>query len=1009
MTARRLSTGGRIDRARSLRFTWDGRTLNGHPGDTLASALMANGVRVVGRGFKYHRPRGIMSAGVEEGGALVTVGEGARRTPNARATGVELFEGLAARGQNAWPSVRFDLGAVNGLLGRFIGAGFYYKTFMGFGRGTATWMQFEKLIRRAAGFGAASRAADPDAYEIVHDHCDVLVVGAGPAGLSAAQTAAETGLDVILADQDFEPGGDLLGAAGPVGETDAETWRAARLAALAGVRLWTRATVFGLYDGAVAGVLERVTDHLARPDPASPRARLRIVRARRIVLATGALERPIAFGDNDRPGVMGAAAARIYARRLGVLPGQNIVVAATNDGAYADACALSRAGARVALADARRDVDAGLRALALAAGVEAIAGRVPVETYGRGGVRGVWLGRPLGGGWARPERDVAADIVAVSGGWSPALHLLAHRKARPVWSEAQACFLPPATDEPIHVCGAATGVWAADACAASGHAAGLAAAKALGAWGGAAPAAPPPGGWTTPIAAVFEVRVKGKALKSFVDPQHDVTAEDVRLAHREGFVSVEHMKRYTTLGMAGDQGKLGGVIGMAIMAEASGRSIAETGTTTFRPPYTPVPFGALAGAARGAQFRPIRRTPMHAEIEAADAVFLDAGLWRRAWYFPHGGEDMAQAAAREAAMVRTSVGVADISTLGKIAVNGPDAAAFLDRLYANAFATLPVGRARYGVMLREDGFVLDDGTAWRLSPTEFLVTTTTGEAAAVLKHVERLLQTRWSDLRAHATAVTEQWAGVSIAGPLSRETLAALAPGLDVSDAALPHMGVRETVFDGVPARIARLSFSGERAFEVFVPADHGPALWRAALAAARARGGGPYGLEALDILRIEKGHVTGREVDGRVTLDDLGMGRMASAKKPFVGSALRQRPEMIRPDRPRLVGLRPVAPRGASNEASSGAPNGASGATLGAGAVLCAPGAVGGHGVGWVSSVADSPHMGGRIALGFAAGGAEAWAGRSLIAADPVRGCETEVTVHPPCSFDPDGGRLHG
>ncbi len=986
MTARRLSHGGHVDRARPVPFAWDGRRLEGLAGDTLASALMAAGVRVVGRGFKHHRPRGIMSAGVEEGGAIVSLGAGARRLANVRATTVELRPGLAAFGQNAWPSVRFDLGRVNDLLSRFIGAGFYYKTFFGLtGGGTWEWMQFERLIRRAAGMGTAAREADPDCYEIVNDHCDVLVVGAGPAGLSAARAAVDAGLDVVVAEQDFALGGDLLGAAGPVGEEDAEVWRRAALPE--GARVWLRSTVFGLYDHGVAGVVERVHDGQT-PSPL-PRERLRIVRAGRVVLATGALERPLAFGANDRPGVMGAAAARTYAARFGVLAGRRIVVATTNDGAYADAAALSRGGAQVTLADARREPDPALRAAALADGVEVLPGYVPVETTGDGGVRGVWLGRHLGGGWARPERDLPADVLAVSGGWSPALHLAAHRKMRPRWSEALACFLPGETAEPLHVCGAAAGLWDAAACAASGRAAGLAAARALGAWGGAIPNAPAPDGWATPIEPLWEVRVEGKRLKSYVDPQHDVTADDIRQARDEGFVSVEHLKRYTTLGMATDQGKLGNVVGLAILAEALGRTIPETGTTTFRPPYTPVAIGALAGDGHGARWRPARRTPMHAEAEAEGAVFTDAGLWRRAWYFPQGDEGMAEAAAREAAMVRRTVGVVDVSTLGKIAVQGPDAAAFLDRLYVNGFARLPVGRARWGVTLREDGVVLDDGTAWRLAEDHYLVTTTTAQAGAVMKHMERLLQTRWPELGVHASSVSDQWAAVAVAGPRSVAALEPLFPGL----ADLPPMGVREARFEGGRALVARLSFSGERAYEVFVPADRGAALWRAVLSRVRAEGGGPYGLEALDTLRVEKGHVTGREIDGRATLDDLGFGRMASKTKPFVGAALRSRPGLTDPDRPALVGLRPVAP----------------GERFAAGAVLCAPGAVGGHGIGWVSSVADSPHIGCRIGLGFVAGGLSALAGKRVIAADPVRGAETELEVVSPHFFDPDNRRLEG
>ena len=1001
MTARRLETGGVIDRAFPIAFRWDGKQKRGFRGDSLASALLASGETVVGRGFKYHRPRGVMSAGVEEGGAVVTLGRGARRVVNAKVPAVELIEGLEAFGQNAWPSVRFDLGRVNDLLSRFFSAGFYYKTFFGvFGTGAWEWMQFEKLIRRAAGMGAAAREADPDWYDTVHDHCDVLVVGSGPAGLEAAAAAADAGLDVILAEQDFALGGDLLGAAGPVGEDDAAGWRDATLAALAAapnVTLLPRTTVFGLYEGVVAGLVERVTEGMAEPPAHLPRERLRICRARRIVLAAGALERPLAFGNNDRPGVMTAAAARTYAERYGVLVGDRIAVTANNDGAYADAVALARAGAAVTLLDARPKPPAALTKAAAKAGVEVIRDQLPITVEGRDRVERLWFGERLGrDGRAVPETALEADVVAVSGGWSPVIHLLSHRKVKPVWSDHLACFLPGETREPIHVAGAAAGVWAADSCALSGRAAGLEAAKALGAWGGAVPNAPAPNGWDGPILPIYEVKSRWKT-KSFVDPQHDVTADDIRLAHREGFVSVEHLKRYTTLGMATDQGKVGNIVGLAIMAAQSGRSIPETGATTFRPPYTPVSIGAMAGAERGMHWRPTRYTPLHAEGEAAGAVFTEAGAWLRTWYFPRPGEAMADAARREAATVRETVGFVDVSSLSKIAVQGPDAGAFLNRVYVNGFAKLPVGKARYGVMLRDDGIVFDDGTTWRISETEYFMTTTTANAGPVMKFLENLLQTRWPDLRVHVSSVSDQWGGVAVAGPKAREVLSDLVGDIGWSDGAFPFMAVREgtmTTDDGaIPVRCARLSFSGEQAWEVMTPADFGPALHRAVAEGVAAAGGCPYGLEALDILRIEKGHVTSRELDGRTTLDDLGLGKMASSKKAFIGKVLAQRPELTRADRPRLVGLRPAEP----------------GATFPAGAVLMAEGVTTGHGVGWVSSVADSPALG-RIGLGFAAGGLAAWEGARLYADDPARGGgRVAVEVVSPHFFDPEGRRMHG
>ncbi len=996
MTARRLPTGGRIDRSQSLRFTWDGRELVGYPGDTLASALLASGDRVLGRSFKYHRPRGVTSAGVEESGAIVTVGRGPRRDPNVKATSQELFEGLVASGQNAWPSVRFDLGAANGLLARFIAAGFYYKTFMGvppfeWGRGTGMWMRYERLIRKAAGMGAASREPDPDRYEHAHAFCDALVVGAGPAGLAAAAAAARSGLDVLLVEQDFELGGDLLNRGGDAAESRrTELIDAAREA---GVRVMRRTTAFGLYDHGVAGLLERVTEHLSDPPEFLPRQRFWTVRAKRTILATGALERHLAFGDNDRPGVMSVAAARSYLNRFAVLPGERIAVATNNDSAYDAAVELAAAGAEVTLLDARRDVSAALVARADDGGITLRPGTAPLTAVGAKGVRALRTAVADGEGW-RAQGSIDCDLALVSGGWSPVVNLLSHRGVKPIWDAEQACFVPGESNAPVHVVGAAAAIWDDDACVESGRAVAAVAAAALGRE--ATPVSMPgPGGWSDPIRPLYEVTVPGIRLKSFVDLQHDVTAEDVRLAHREGYVSVEHLKRYTTLGMAIDQGKMGNVIGLALMAEALGKEIPDVGTTTFRPPYTPISLGALAGGAVGAHFRPLRRTPMHAWNLAHGGTMTEAGLWQRPWYFARRGESLDEAYVREAATVRESVGLCDVTSLGKIAVQGPDATEFLNRVYSNPFAKLSIGKARYGIMLRDDGLVKDDGTAWRLSEFEYFMTTTTAQAAEVLAWLEELLQVRWPDLRVHVTSVSEQWAGVAVAGPKSREVLAAcVADPNAIGNEALPFMGIVETRLTGdIPCRIARISFSGERAYEVYVPADYGPPLMDLLWGAAEPMGGCLYGLEALGALRIEKGHVTGAELDGRVSIDDAGLGRMASDRKAFTGSALRKRPELIRPDRPRLVGILPT-------DRSQ---------TFNAGALLYKPEEVSGLGEGWVTAVTHSPALGHWIGLGFIAGGHESWQGRTVVAADPVRKGNVEVEVVSPHMYDPDGERMRG
>lgn len=983
MTGYRLAQGGLVDRAVTLPFDFDGRALTGHPGDTLASALLANGVGLVARSFKYHRPRGIMGAGLEDSSALVTLGEGDRRTANALATTEELTAGLSAHSQHCWPGLGFDLGAINQWLARFLGAGFYYKTFMGPGRSPKSWLFYEHFIRRAAGLGVASRAPDPDQYETRHGFCDLLVVGAGPAGLEAARVAAEAGLDVVLAERDFRLGGSLLCETQAIDGQAPAAWIARADAELArlNVRVLRRSTVFGLYDHEVAGIVERCAGEAVRE-------RLWVMRAKRIVLAAGAIERPLVFADNDRPGVMLASAMRAYVNRWAVAPGRRVVISTTNDSAYPAAADLGRAGLAVTLLDARAEPPRGLLEQCDKAGVEVRAARMALRAIGGGQVRAVEIGDPDRPD-AAPER-LACDALGMSGGWSPTLHLLSQRGVKPVWNDTLATFLP-GPHPTIRCAGAAAGVWRTKDCLRSGRAAGAEAARLLGRSVPTDPV-PAPGGWDAPIRPPWSVgpRLKGKA---FVDLQNDVTREDVRQACAEGYDAAELLKRYTTLGMATDQGRTSAVNALALIAEATGKRMGEAGVTTFRPPYAPVSIGALAGTERDRHLLPIRRSPMHEALLESGARMLETGLWLRPWFYPQAGEGVDQAYLREMRLVREAVGICDVSTLGKIAVQGPDAGELLDRVYVNAFKSLPVGKARYGVMLRDDGVVMDDGTSWRLAEQEYFMTTTTTAAGKVMAWLEELLETRWPELRVAVTSVTDQWAGASVAGPQARALLGALVADVDFADDAFPFMAVRAGHFGATPCRIARISFSGELAYEIYVPADHGADLWRTLLDAAKARGGGAYGLEALGALRVEKGHVGGPELDGRATLDDLGLGRMASTKKPFIGAALRRRADLQRADRPRLVGLVPAV----------------AGETFKSGSILCAAGNETGHGLGWVTSVTESPSLGQWLGLGFLAGGLDRWQGRELIAADPVRGRSTRVRIVSPHFLDPEGARLHG
>ena len=993
----RLARGGRIDRTRPLSFTFDGRTYGGFSGDTLASALLANGVHLVGRSFKYHRPRGIYTAGHEEPNALVSLRKGDRHEPNVAATTVELFDGLEARSQNRWPSLDFDVMRVVDRFSTIFAAGFYYKTFMGpTGR---AWMFYEHFIRKAAGFGDPPQAQDPDRYEKGHAFCDVLVVGGGVSGLAAALAAGRRGARVVLVEDDAGFGGSLLSRASG-GATDA--WLdaiVAELEALPNVRLMNRTTVFGAFDNRVFGLLERVGDHLPVPAPGQPRQRYWIVRTRQVLLATGMLERPIVFGNNDLPGVMLASAARCYVKRHAVVPGRRVVVFTNNDTAYDAALDLVAAGAAVGVVDARNTISEDLERATTRARIPLHLGCAVARANGSKHVRSVDVSAfdPVRAEIGAAKPRLPCDLLLVSGGWSPTLQLLGQRGVRPVYDAKRAMLVAGNLPDGYRVTGSASGELCLRRRVESGTREGSAAADACG-FGGSPQPAPrgdtlPAERATTDIAPVWSIPDPPGAghRKKFVDFQHDVGHDDIALALREGYESVEHLKRYTTLGMANDQGKTSSVNALGIMAQMLGRPIESIGTTTFRPPYRPVAIGALAGQETGLHFKPTRRSPMHDWHARHGAVFATTGLWLRPWYYPQPGETARDAYIREAAGVRESVGMVDVSSLGKIDVQGPDAAEFLNRVYTNAFDALAVGKARYGVMLRPDGIVVDDGTTSRLAAQHYFMTTTTLGAGKVMTFLEYLLQTAWPTLRVQLTSVTSQWAAAAVAGPKSRDLVASVVRDVDFGNDAFPFMGVRHGHLGKMPVRLLRVSFSGEMAFEVYAPAGFGETMWQTMVDAGRALDLIVYGVEALGALRVEKGHVAGAEIEGRTTLADMGLARMASTKKPFIGSALMQREGLVDGKRPQLVGL----------EAATGD------VALRAGAILCEPGRHHGHGIGFVSSVTFSPALGRHIALGFVAGGM-ARDGEVVDAIFPMRGEVTAVRVRSPHFVDPEGSRLN-
>ena len=992
----RIAGKGRLTPARVARFTFDGVHYAGLEGDTLASALLANGVHLVGRSFKYHRPRGFLSAGAEEPNALVGVHRDAtRKTPNVRATVQEIYDGLTAVSQNRWPSLKTDIGAINDLASPFFSAGFYYKTFMW---PKAAWKHlYEPKIRAAAGLGEAPDQADTDHYAARYAHCDVLVLGGGAAGLAAALAAAEAGARVILADEQPELGGSLRFESGAVVE-DQDGWAwaqatEARLRAMDNVRVLTRTTAFGYYAQNFVGLAERVTEHLPAPLPDMPRERLWQVRAKRVVLATGAIERHMVFPDNDRPGVMLASAGRTYLNHYGVAVGRKVGIYTANDSAYFAAIDLKKAGIDIpAIVDLRDNPQGPVVDEARALGIEINAGRAVVGVGGRQRVTSMTV-QPKNGG---ASRSIAVDALLTSAGWTPSVHLFSQSRGKVAYDDAGRRFLPGAYAQECVSVGACNGTDDLEDAVAEAVAAGHQAAKAAGLKAGRAIRlkASTPEGWSGGMVGAAPGAGADSKAKAFVDFQNDVTAKDIRQAVREGMRSIEHVKRFTTNGMATDQGKTSNLHGLAIAAETLDKPIPEVGLTTFRAPYTPVTFGAIVNHSRGALFDPTRRTATHGWAERHGAVFEDVGQWKRAWYFPQPGEDMHAAVDRECRTVRQTAGLFDASTLGKIEVVGPDAAAFMELLYTNPWQKLEPGRCRYGIMLREDGFIYDDGVVGRLADDRFHVTTTTGGAARVMNHMEDYLQTEFPHLKVYLTSISEQWAVIAVQGPKSREIIAPLVEGIDLSDAAMPHMSVREGSICGVPTRLFRMSFTGERGFEINVPADYGQAVWEAVWAEGQKHGACAYGTEAMHVLRAEKGYIiVGQETDGTVTTNDAGLDWAVGKKKTdFVGIRGMMRPDLVAPGRKQLVGLRTKDPKTVLEE----------GAQIVADPKQAVPMTMIGH----VTSSYWSENCQHSIALALVADG-RAKTGETLYVPMPDRTIEVEVTGT--VFFDEQGERLHG
>lgn len=971
MSGWRATDGNAIDRDKPISFTWSGRRYRGFAGDTLASALIANGVSIIGRSFKYHRPRGLIAAGLEEPNAIVQLEHGAHTIPNLKATQVELYEGLVAAPVNARPSAEFDLMAVNALLKRFIPAAFYYKTFL-----WPNWKLFEPSIRRAAGLGRAPAEPDPDRYEHCFAHVDTLVVGSGAAGLAAAEAAAALPgkPPVMLVEADFEYGGGLLSTIGPVEGVSPLDWRdaaLARLRAMPNMTLFNRTMAFGFYDHGLVALAERLSDHVAPGERSGARQRLWKVRAGRVILATGAFERPIAFSGNDLPGVMLASAAQTYALRYGALPGRQIVVCTNNDGAYDAAAALHDAGCTIAaIVDSR--AAPGARSAELASrGITVFAGSVPLAARGRRAVRGVDVALLNGGG----KRRIACDVILTSDGWNPAVHLHSQSGGALAFDEALQAFLPGKPEQDTVSVGAAAGIFDLDTAIATARGQPV------------EPVRVPVG----PTRRFADGDIS--AQTAWLDYQNDVTVGDVQLASRENFRSVEHLKRYTTLGMASDQGKTSNVAGIQVLSGLLGKPAGAIGTTRFRPPFDPVTIGAFAGPAVGEDLMPRRRMPSHEAQEALGARMENYGSWLRPACFPQGRESEDQAVAREVLAVRRSVGLFDASTLGKIEVKGPDAAEFLQRIYAGDVRSLKVGRCRYGLMLSEHGIVYDDGVFARTGENQFLVGTTSGHAAEVADMLQEWSQCEWPDLRVLIENVTTGWAVMNVAGPQARAVLAEVGTDIDLSAEAFPHMHYRTGAVGGVAARIQRVSFTGELSYEVSVPWRYGAALWDALMTAGQPFGIAPFGIEALMVMRVEKGFLhVGTDTDGTTYPQDLGFGAAVARKKDdFIGRRSTMRSDGLRGDRRQLVGLEVIDGGGRIETGAHVLPRDA--------ASPCGT-------QGWVTSSVFSPSLGRPIAMALVE------RGRDRVGED-VRIWDLDTwrsaRIADPRFFDPAGERIHG
>tara|TARA_B100000579_G_scaffold24389_1_gene17171 strand:- start:1951 stop:4947 length:2997 start_codon:yes stop_codon:yes gene_type:complete len=906
----RLDKGGLINRDKKISFKFNGKNYFGYQGDTLASALIANGVHLVGRSFKYHRPRGFFGAGVDEPYAMVQLIRNNDSIPNVRATEQELFEGLEAKSVNCWPNVNFDIGAINNFLNKFFPAGFYYKTFMW---PKSFWYKvYEPIIRKAAGFGVVSTNHDQERYEHKYEYCDLLITGSGPSGLASAYAAAKNGAKVILAEDKPRFGGSLLTSEVSIGNQSGDEWAKkiiSELKSMPNVTLKNRSQVFGYYDHNMLVMSERISEHLARTKKYTPKQRLWYIRAKEVLISSGSIERPLVFGNNDAPGVMLSSAAKEYLKIYGVLVGKKPLVFTNNDSGYETAIEFKKKGIDSIVLDTRKDSNSEIINEAKSLNIHIKFSYVVVAAKGYKKVKSADIAKISDDKKQLSQiENINCDCICVSGFWTPTIHLASQSGNKTKFSEDIDAFIPGQSKQNETALGSAKGIFTLEETLKTSFEKGSELSKRI---------TNKENNISVPL--VVEKKYtnhdkfwcvplpEGKNYKRFLDFQNDVSVSDIELALREGYRSIEHVKRYTTLGMATDQGKTSNLNGLQLVSDVENKIVPQVGHTTFRPPYTPVSIGAIVGREIGKHSKPTRKSPMHTWHEKNNAVFVDAGVWLRPRYYKQGNENLFDGSKREAKNVRQNVGVCDVTTLGKIDIKGPDAAELLNRVYTNAWLKLPIGKARYGVMLREDGIVMDDGTTTRISEYHYHMTTTTAQAANVLSHLEYYLQLVWPELNVNVVSTTEQWAGAAIAGPKSRDVLQKLFPDLNVSNEGLPFMGYMEGNLFGINARIYRISFSGELAYEVNVESDNGNFMWEKIMEIGKEFNIQPYGTEALSTLRIEMGHVAGSELDGRTIPYDNSLEGLVSKKKDFIGKRSLSKTAYIAADRQKVVGVVPL------------------------------------------------------------------------------------------------------